>query len=178
VLIVKVRDDSSVEKTWMGTGMQAACKSRLLLSEGIRMNVSGMVSDNVAELLVKIIDFTISRHRILTENVNNLHTEGFVPRDLPVDEFACLMECAIAEHKLHKRLLLCDTHNIKFGSNGLVATEAVIDESARRLLATDINEYLEFQLKKLSENAINQKVAAELLKQKQGMLSSLSNYEM
>ena len=60
----------------------------------------------------------------------------------------------------------------------MVTTEAVVDEKAQQLLETDINEYLELQLKKLSENAINQKVAAELLKQKQGMLSSLSDYEM
>ena len=60
----------------------------------------------------------------------------------------------------------------------MVTTEPVIDENARKLLESDINEYLELQLKKLSENAINQKIAAELLKQKQGMLSILSNYEM
>ena len=72
----------------MGTGRQAACKSRLLLSEGIRMNVSGMVSDNVSEVLTKIIDFTISRHKVLTENLNNLHVDNFVPKDLPVEEFA------------------------------------------------------------------------------------------
>jgi flagellar basal body rod protein FlgB len=142
------------------------------------MNISGMVSDNISEVLAKIIDFTISRHKVLTENLNNLHADGFVPRDLPVEEFAALMECAIAEHKRSKRLLLCDTANVKFGLNGILNAEAVIDESARRLLDKDINEYFEHQLKKLSENAMNQRVAAELLKQKQGMLSSMSNYEM
>jgi len=142
------------------------------------MNVSGMVTDNITELLVKIIDFTVSRHKILTENVNNLHTPGFVPMDLPVGDFAVLMECAIAEHKRTKRLLWCDTDKIKFGANGAITTEPVSDEKAQRLLETDINEYLALQLKKLSENAINQKVAAELLKQKQGMISILGNYEM
>lgn len=142
------------------------------------MNVSGMVTDNVAELLVKIIDFTVARHKILTENVTNVYADGFMPMDLPVEEFAALMEVAIVEHKRNKRLLLCDTNAIKFGPNGMVSTEPVIDERARELLEGDINEYLELQLKKLSENAINQKVAAELLKQKQGMFSILSNYEM
>jgi hypothetical protein len=142
------------------------------------MNVSGMITDNVAELLVKILDFTIARHKILTENVNSLHCEGFIPMDLPVEEFASLMECAIAEHNRNKRLLLCDTSNIKFGANGMVTTDPVVDEDAQRLLATDINEYFELQLKKLSENAINQKIAAELLKQKQGTPSILSNYKM
>lgn len=142
------------------------------------MNISGVVTDNITELLVKIIDFTVMRHKLLTENVNNLYTPGFVPMDMPVGEFAILMECAIAEHKRTKRLLWCDTDKIKFGVNGAVTTEPVADEKAQSLLETDTNEYLELQLKKLSENAINQKVAAELLKQKQGMISILSNYEM
>jgi hypothetical protein len=188
VLVLKVRDGSNVEKTWVGV-LHFAVVARTRLSrramsqpaslpEGGAMNVSGMVSDNVSELLVKIIDFTISRHKVLTENLNNLYADGFVPMDLPVEEFARLMEYAIAEHKRSKRLLLCDTANVKFGLNGILSTEAVIDELARKLLDKDINEYFEHQLKKLSENALNQKVAAELLKQKQGMLSSLSNYEM
>jgi hypothetical protein len=142
------------------------------------MKVSGMVTDNVAEVLVKILDFTVARHKVLTENVNSLYCEGFIPMDLPVDEFAALMECAIAEHKRTKRLLLCDTHNIRFGANGTIATDPVVDEQSQRLLETDVNEYLEMQLKKLSENAINQKIAAELLRQKQGTPSILSNYEM
>jgi flagellar basal body rod protein FlgB len=142
------------------------------------MNISGMITDNIAELLVKILDFTIARHKILAENVDNLHAQGFVPMDLPVEEFAALMECAIGEHKRNKRLLLCDTNNIKFGPNGMITTEPVIDEKGQRLLETDVNEYLELQLRKLSENAINQKIAAELLKQKQGAPSILSNYEM
>ena len=142
------------------------------------MNVSGMITDNIAELLVKILDFTIARHKVLTENVNNLHCEGFIPMDLPVEEFASLMEFAIGEHKLNRRLVLRDTDNVKFGPNGTITTDPVVDEHARRLLEADMNEYLELQLKKLSENAINQKIAAELLKQKQGKLSILTNYEM
>jgi flagellar basal body rod protein FlgB len=175
-----VRDDGSAGKILYIAGKCPAggLRSSQSLSEVFDMNISGLVTDNVAELLVKILDFTIARHKILSENINNIHSEDFVPMDLPVEEFAALMECAVAEHKKNKRLLLCDTENIKFGSNGLVTTEPVIDENARELLTSDINEYLEFELKKLSENAINQKIAAELLKQKQGMLSILSNYKM
>jgi flagellar basal body rod protein FlgB len=186
VLVFKVRDGSNVEKAWVivfhsavvARTSRRAMSHPTLLSEGDAMNISGMVSDNVSEVLTKIIDFTISRHKVLTENLNNLHADSFVPMDLPVEEFAGLMECAIAEHKRSKRLLLCDTANVKFGLNGILNAEAVIDEPAQKLLDKDINEYFEHQLKKLSENALNQKVAAELLKQKQGTLSSLSNYEM
>lgn len=95
------------------------------------MNTSGFINDNVADLLVKILDFTIIRHKILSENVNNVNCEGFIPLDLPVEEFASLMECAVNEHKKNKRLLLCDTEKIKFGPNGAVITEPVIDENAQ-----------------------------------------------
>jgi hypothetical protein len=142
------------------------------------MNVSDTVTDNITELLIKILDFTVARHRVLTENINSMHITGFIPMDLAVEEFALLMECAVAEHKLNKRLLLCDTNNIKFGPKCSVTAEPIIDENARRLLATSMDEYLELQLKKLSENALNRKIAAELLKQKQGKLSILSNHEV
>ena len=137
------------------------------------MHVSPLITDNVAELLVKILDFTITRHRVLSENIESIHSQGFVPQDLPVEEFALLMETAIDEHKRNKRLLLCDTDKIKFGFNGTVETQPVADEHARELLERNPNEYIELQLKKLSENSINQKVAAELLKQKQGGLASI-----
>ena len=77
------------------------------------MHVSPLITDNVAELLVKILDFTITRHRVLSENIESIHSHGFVPRDLPVEEFALLMETAIDEHRRNKRLLLCDTDKIK-----------------------------------------------------------------
>lgn len=128
------------------------------------MNLQSLATDNISELLVKIIEFTENRQKVLTRNINNMHSNDFSPKDLAIDEFSDLLNIAIEEHLRHRRLVLCDTENIKFGIDGDLEAKAVIDESAFELLAEDRDEYVEDQINKLMENAINQRVAAELLK--------------
>jgi hypothetical protein len=48
--------------------------------------------------------------------------------------------------------------------------KSLVDESARQLLEEDQDEYIESQINKLFENSLNQRVAAELLRQKQGTI--------
>ncbi|MHC4624708.1 MAG: hypothetical protein ACYS4W_12490 [Planctomycetota bacterium] len=135
------------------------------------MNLQSLITDNVAELLVKIIDFTNTRQKLLYRNITNIDTPDFVPCDLPVHEFSDLLDDAISEHIRAQRLVLCDTDNISFGLNGSFDVKPVPDKSAASLLRENRNEYLELQVNKLLENSLNQRIAAELLKQKQGMTS-------
>ena len=131
------------------------------------MNLSPLVTDNITELLIKIIEFTQTRQKILTRNINEVRSPGFVPKDLPVDEFCLLLNTAVSEHVRTKRLALCDTANIKFGRGNDLETRSIIDEKAREILANNADEYIEVQINKLLENSLNQRIAAELLKQKQ-----------
>ncbi len=135
------------------------------------MNLTALITDNITELLVKIIEFTQTRQEILTQNINNIHSPGFVPKDLVVDEFSDLLNNAIDEHIQNQRLVLRDTENIKFGIGGSFEAKPVVDKYARELLGEDQNEYLKLQMNRLLENLLNQRVAAELLRQKQGMIS-------
>jgi len=135
------------------------------------MKLTSLITDNITEVLVKIIEFTQIRQKILTQNVNNIHIAGFVPKDLEVDEFSDLLNNAISEHARSRRLLLCDTENIKFGTGGSFGVKPVVDEYAKELLEENRDEYLELQINKLLENSLNQRVAAELLRQKQGAIS-------
>lgn len=135
------------------------------------MNLASLITDNIAELLVKIVEFTQARQKILSRNVNNFHSFGFVPEDLAVDEFSQLMSEAIDEHVRNQRLVLRDTESIKFGCSGSFTAKPVVDEYAKELLEESRDEYLELQISKLMENSLNQRVAAELLRQKQGMIS-------
>ena len=135
------------------------------------MNLTSLITDNITELLVKIIEFTQSRQKILTQNINNIHSPGFVPKDLAVDEFSGLLNNAINEHTRSQRLLFCDTKNIKFGAAGSLETQPTIDKYAKELLEKNQNEYIELQINKLLENSLNQRVAAVLLRQKQEMIS-------
>ena len=135
------------------------------------MNQPSLITDNIAELLVKIIEFTQPRQKILTQNINNIHSPGFVPKDLVVDEFSDLLNHAIDEHIQNQRLVLRDTENIKFGISGSFEVKPVVDKYAKELLEENPDEYLELQINKLLENSLNQRVAAELLRQKQRMIS-------
>lgn len=131
------------------------------------MNAPMTITDNITELLVKIIEFTQTRQKILSRNINNIDTSGFIPKDLAVDEFSGLLSTAIDEHVQNQRLVLYDTKNIKFGPAGSFQADTLIDNSAKKLLEENRDEYLELQINKLMENSLNQRVAAELLKQKQ-----------
>jgi hypothetical protein len=70
-----------------------------------------------------------------------------------------------------QRLILCDTENIKFGTGGCLDARPIIDRQAKELLENNPDDYLVIQVDKLLENSLNQRVAAELLKQKQGLIS-------
>jgi flagellar basal body rod protein FlgB len=130
------------------------------------MNQQTIIADNITEVLTKIIEFTNTRQKILTENINNVHNFGFIPKDLPVNEFSDLMDTAINEHIRNQRLILCDSKNITFGQDGFFAAKTVIDDFAKKLLEEDKDEYIELQINKLLENGINQRLAAELLQQR------------
>jgi flagellar basal body rod protein FlgB len=135
------------------------------------MNLALLATDNITELLVKIIEFTQRRQRILIQNINNVRSPGFVPKDLAVNEFSCVLNNAINEHTRSKRLLFCDTKNIKFGDACRLETLPTRDKYAEELLEKNRNEYIELQINKLLENSLNQRAAAVLLKQKQEMIS-------
>jgi flagellar basal body rod protein FlgB len=134
------------------------------------MNIPVLITDNVTELLVKIIKFTKVRQEVLTQNVNNMHAANFTPQDMPVDEFSDSLDYAIDEHTLNQRLVLCDTANVKFGAEGDFEVKPVTDRYAKELLKDNPDEYLEMQINKLLENSLNQRVAETLLKQKEGVV--------
>jgi len=131
------------------------------------MNLTSLITDNITEILVKIIEFTQNRQKILAQNITNIHEPGFVPKDLAVNEFSSSLNNAINEHIRNQRLVLCDTENVKFGVSGSIEVKPLVDECSRELLEENRDEYLELQINKLSENSINQRLAAELLRHKQ-----------
>ncbi|MFC1635305.1 hypothetical protein ACFL5Z_10730 [Planctomycetota bacterium] len=135
------------------------------------MNLSELITDNITEILIRIVKFTQTRHKILIQNIINVRDPEFVPRELEVNEFSSLMSCAIDEHVQNQRLVLCDTENIKFDLGGRLEVRPVIDELSKKLFEENREEYLERQMNKLWENSLNQKLAAELLRKKQGTTS-------
>lgn len=133
------------------------------------MNILPTITDNITDVLLKIVEFTEQRREILTQNILEVDSEDFVPKDLDVSGFADLMTVAISEHLKNERLLLCDTDNIRFCREGSLEMTPIADDEAEQLLKADRRKYLEYQVEKLSENLVNNKVASELLQQKQNL---------
>jgi hypothetical protein len=129
------------------------------------MNLLSHVPDNISEVLVMITRFTRLRQRLLRHNIECADRAGYIPQDLPVDEFAEALNGALAEHLRCNRLLFRDTQNIQFGKGSSMRLRPIVDEPAARLLDADRDAYLELQVGKLLENAINGKLAEQLVAQ-------------
>ncbi len=123
--------------------------------------------DNITEILTRIIEFTERRREVLTRNLFDYNHDGFRPQDMPVAEFSGCMTDAIAEHVSSQRLLLCDREHVRFGQDGCFDALPVVDSHAEKLLTTDLKQYLQLQIHKLSENLMNNRIAVELLRHKQ-----------
>jgi flagellar basal body rod protein FlgB len=134
------------------------------------MNLMSLVTDNIAEILIRIVKFTRTRQKILVRNIINFHDPGFVPKELEVNEFSAVLNNAVDEHVRNRRLVLRDTENIKFDARGGIELKPIVDEHGIKLLEENRDEYIMRQINKLWENSLNQKLAAELLKQKQGLI--------
>lgn len=115
---------------------------------------------------MRIIEFTDRRREVLTRNLFDYKTEDFRPMDLAVSEFAECMTEAVSEHLRSQRLLMCDKNNVCFGEEGAFETHEVVDSESETLLQTNTKHYLQTQINKLSENLMNNRIAVELLKQK------------
>lgn len=137
------------------------------------MNPSLLIADNITELLVKVIEFTQIRQKMLIRNINNIGSFGFVPKDLAVNEFSELLSDAIDEHIRSQRLVFRDTENIKFGINGSFEVKPAVDKYAKELLEENQGEYVALQINKLRENSLHQRAAIELLRQKKRTISIL-----
>ena len=147
-------------------------QKRMRQQEGLRMNLTSLITDNITEILVKIIEFTHTRQKILTQNITNVNNPGFVPKELAVNEFSGLLNDALEEHVRNQRLILRDTENIKFGVSGSFEVKPMADKRSKELLEKNRDKYLQLQINKLLENSLNQIFAAKLLRQKQKTVST------
>jgi flagellar basal body rod protein FlgB len=131
------------------------------------MNIPVKITDNISELLIKVLKFTKLRQQQINENIKNIDTAGYIPKDLPTEEFSDILNNALSEHILNNRLVLIDTENVKFESKGHFNITLVEDSHCRELLDSNRDRYLEEQINKLLENTLNRKLAGQLLNRKQ-----------
>ncbi len=131
----------------------------------MNLNISP-ITDNITDLLNRILDFTERRNEVLTRNLFDYRNLGFEPCDLPVQEFTDTMTRALAEYIQNKRLLLEDSPHVHFLDQCDFDASVVIDHEACGLLKQDTQAYVNNQIQKMSENMIHNRIATELLRQK------------
>ena len=130
------------------------------------MKIDTTVIDNVSEILDMIVEFTNRRQRQLSENIVNVNTKGYIPKDLDEPGFSKLMGQALSEHLINDRLILKDSPTVQFGADGYFKAIPITDSESSDLLASDTKQYLRVQLKKMAQNHLNRKAAAGMIKQK------------
>jgi len=131
------------------------------------MKPSTQTIDNITEVLLRIIDYTERRRDVLTRNIFDYRRDNFCPQDLPEAEFAQRMTAAVSEHVRSERLLFCDSDHIRFHGGSVFEIQPVADTGAKDLLHSNVRDYLKLQIQKLSENLMNNRIAAELLRHQQ-----------
>ena len=135
----------------------------------MKMNSASLAMDNITGVLVAVLKFTRSRHKLLVSNMTNARTPGYVPMDLPVNEFAEMMERVVDEGAFNGRIAGCCGDNVRFNA------QPIVDDYIKHLFENDTKEYMKLQKKKIVENLQNQRVAAELLLEKRSAVSVLTN---
>jgi flagellar basal body rod protein FlgB len=130
------------------------------------MDLSSLIRDNIDDILVKIIQFTHIRHRIIADNIKNCRSAGFVPRYVDVEDFAKVMSVALTEHQRSKKLSLCDSHTITFSFGGKLDIKPEMDVAAQKLFNQDFRQYILLQKQRLKGNIVNNKTACALLRHK------------
>ena len=138
------------------------------------MNGQRQIMDNITEILTMIVEFTQRRQKFLIGNIKKMSSPGFAPMDLDADEFSDLLALALDEHLRNGWLVFCDGKRTKFSSRGAFEARASVDIYSERLLNKSLDRYLRHQIEKILENTFNQKLALELLSQKQ---KAITNYE-
>ena len=98
------------------------------------MKQQTVAPDNITEILVKIIEFTKKRQKILIRNINNIQNKTFIPKDLDADEFSDILSAALYDHQRTGWLILRDGRYTKFGANGTFQTNPLTDTNAKLLL--------------------------------------------
>lgn len=119
-------------------------------------------TENIIELLNMILHFTKSREQVLIDNIRYLEKPGFVPKDLDAEAFSQIVDAALTEYMTHNRLVLRDTEDIQFLQEGAFHVTPAEDDDAIRL-RPNTERYLQYQARKLAQNATNARVAERLI---------------
>ncbi len=115
----------------------------------------------------RLVQFTAARHRVILDNIANISTPNFRPRDLSVDSFQQALGKAIDARRekvagSNQPLEMADTRELRFKPNGI---EIKPQHAGDGILFHDRNDRsVEHEMKNLAENTMTHNMALDLLR--------------
>ncbi|MFA9478642.1 flagellar basal body rod protein FlgB [Phycisphaerales bacterium AB-hyl4] len=135
--------------------------------------IEGLFDRGAMQSVERLVQFTGERHRMLTDNIANLSTPNFRPRDVDPGEFRSALRQAQDQRRDSKtpnagRLEMRNTRNMTFQRDGIDTRPRAMN---RNILFHDRNNRdLERTMQDLAENTLAHNVGIELLKNEFDML--------
>ncbi len=137
--------------------------------------IQGLTNSGAMPVLQRLVQFTETRHRVLTDNIANLSTPYFKPRDLSTGEFQAALREAIERRRNTMNpaaglLELSDTRQLRFNRNGFETRPEYANDHV--LFHDQNNRDLERLMQNLTENTMVHRTGLELLRSEVGSLQT------
>lgn len=137
--------------------------------------IERMFDSGSMPVLERLVQFTSLRHQQITNNVANINTPRFQPRDLNVEGFRKVLSEAIdARHRrtggITGELRMKDTRELRFTDNGI---DAKAVENNRNIMYHDQgNRSVDEIMKDLAENTLTHNAALEMMRSQFNLLET------
>ena len=135
--------------------------------------IAGMFDSGALPVAERLVAFTGRRHQVLTDNIANLSTPYFKPRDVDPKSFQAALSEAVDRRRgtispTRGPLQLEDTQQLKFTRNGVeLRSEAANDNI---LFHDQNNRDLERTMQNLAENTMANQLGVELVRNQFDMI--------
>lgn len=133
--------------------------------------ISGVVDIGSLPALEQTLKFTGARHRLILNNIANLSTPNYQPKDVRPGEFRAALSEAIDKRREAGRVVgpleMRDTRRITFGERLTLDPRT---PSGNILFHDRNNRDLERTMQDLAENAMMYRTAADLYRSRMGLV--------
>lgn len=137
--------------------------------------IAGLFDGGAVPVLERVVQFTHSRHRVITDNIANLSTPYYKPRDLDPGQFQEALADAIERRRGESQgaggpLRLRDTDQLEF-EPGRINTKAQ-PTNASVLFHDQNNRDVERIMQDLAENTLVHSAAIEMIRNEFSMIAT------
>jgi len=135
--------------------------------------IEGLFNSGAMPVLERAVQFTGQRHGIIADNIANLSTPHYRPKDLSVEKFQKQLRRAVNDRRatINPRLgelRLTDTREFRFREGRLDARPETLDENI--MFHDRNNRDLERIMQDLAENTLAHNAGIEMLKSEFSLL--------